>query len=114
MNQYTPPSSEEPRTMHVIRAYRAYAALMFMMYVAFAIMWGFFVQSSHGIVMPIAAALFAVIYAAAFVAPREPWAWTLGLVAIGIGMTGFTIVFAIPLLVFWLKPTTKAAFRRLP
>jgi hypothetical protein len=109
---YAPPESGAPKTMLVVHAYRAYAALMFVYYLALAITFGFFVES--GLAMPIASGVFAVVYAAAFVAPRAPWGWTLGLVAIGVGMASVWIVFAIPLLIAWLRPATKAAFRRLP
>ena len=100
--------------MLVVRAYRAYAALMFVFYVALAIVFGFCVRAPEPVLMPVAAAAFAVLHAVAFAAPREPWGWTLGLVAIVVGMAGVTIVVALPLLMAWQKPTTKAAFRRLP
>jgi hypothetical protein len=84
---------------------------MLLVYVALA---GVFAFVLHAPLYAAAAIAFAVLYAAAALAPREPWAWTLGLVAIGVGMAGVGIVFAIPLLKAWLRPTTKAAYRRLP
>ena len=36
------------------------------------------------------------------------WHWMLGFFPIGIGMTGCCLPFCIPLLIFWLKPETKA------
>ena len=59
-------------------------------------------------------ALLGCLYAGAASLPLEPWAWTAAVVAIAIGLTSCTIVFALPLLVYWLKPDVKAAFRRPP
>jgi hypothetical protein len=109
---YEPPRARDARPL-AIQAFRAYAALLFVMYVALAVVFGF-VSPSESLFVPAGCAALAVLYAAAFVAPIRPWAWTLALVAIGIGLTGFTIVFAIPLLVVWIRPTTKAAYGRLP
>ncbi|MDB5217122.1 MAG: hypothetical protein JWO86_5049, partial [Myxococcaceae bacterium] len=35
-----------------------------------------------------------------------------GLVAIALGLAGGSVIFAIPLLVHWLKPQVRAAFAR--
>lgn len=45
-----------------------------------------------------------------FFLPRKSWVWVYHLVMICIGMTGCTIVFSIPLLIFWLKPEVKTYF----
>ena len=56
--------------------------------------------------------LFPVCAVGAFV-PRRPWAWTYGLTAIIVAMlTCCTLPAAIPVLIAWLKPETKAAFGR--
>jgi len=47
---------------------------------------------------------------AGFFLPKKPWVWVYHLVLICIGMTGCTIVFSIPLLIFWIKPDVKAYF----
>jgi hypothetical protein len=47
---------------------------------------------------------------AAFFLPRKRWAWIFHIVMICIGMTGCTVFFSIPLLIFWIKPETKAWF----
>ena len=44
--------------------------------------------------------------------PWKPWGWTWALVAIAFGVVASPL-FAVPLLVFWFKPTVKAAFGRL-
>ena len=46
----------------------------------------------------------------AYFLPRRRWAWIYHLVLICIGMTGCTVVFSIPLLIFWIRPEVKAYF----
>ena len=53
------------------------------------------------------------IYAVAAFVPYKPWAWTFGLVAICLGLSSCMALAAVPLLIFWMKPETKAAFGRL-
>jgi len=57
--------------------------------------------------------VFGVLHGVAAAVPYKPWAWVLGIVVIGLGVTGCTVVFAAPLLFYWIKPITKAAFQRL-
>lgn len=53
------------------------------------------------------------VYGAVPFLPRKPWAWTYGVVAICAGTTcGCWIAASVPLLVYWLKPETKAYFGR--
>lgn len=63
--------------------------------------------------MPVCMLPFAVLYIAAFFLPRAPWAWIFHLVLIAIGMTSACCLpVCIPLLIFWLKPETKAWYGR--
>ncbi len=62
------------------------------------------------IVLDVLAAALVVVYGIATFVPFKPWGWTLALLAIALGLPNVSAVFAIPLLVFWLKPSTKAAF----
>jgi hypothetical protein len=55
----------------------------------------------------------AIFYAVATFVPYRPWGWTVGIIAIGLGLTSAMVIFAIPLLVHWLKPITRAAFGRM-
>jgi hypothetical protein len=56
---------------------------------------------------------FAAAYVAAFVVPVKPWAWIYHLVLICFGLTSACCMLAsIPLLIFWLRPETKAYFGR--
>ncbi|MCF6311480.1 MAG: hypothetical protein L3J39_03430 [Verrucomicrobiales bacterium] len=64
-----------------------------------------------GIYLAMGLLLFAPV-AFGFFLPKKPWVWVYHLVMICIGMTGCTIVFSIPLLIFWLKPEVKTCFGR--
>lgn len=58
-------------------------------------------------------AIFFVVFAAALFLPRKPWNWIVGIVMMALGMTSCCFVpFLIPLLIYWLKPETKAYFGR--
>jgi len=57
--------------------------------------------------------LLAIPFAAGPFLPRKPWAWIFGLVLICVGLTSLCCLpAAIPLLLSWLKPETKAYFGR--
>ena len=53
-----------------------------------------------------------LIFATAMLLPRVRWAWTYSLVLICLGMGGITLVAAVPLLIFWIRPETQAWFGR--
>jgi hypothetical protein len=54
---------------------------------------------------------FAALYGAALFLPVKPWAWIYHLVLICFGFTSLCcMVVSIPLLIFWVKPETKAYF----
>ena len=42
-----------------------------------------------------------------FFAGQRSWAWVYNLILIALGMTSCTIVFSIPLLIYWIKPETR-------
>jgi hypothetical protein len=116
---YAPPAEVRDARPAVIRWFRVYAAVMAtacMAALGLAI-WSA-VRADGGprlvpILSCVVAATFAALYGVATFVPFKPWGWTLGLVAIGLGLGGCTIVFAAPLLVLWLRLPTKAAFARL-
>jgi hypothetical protein len=65
-----------------------------------------------GAVLCIMGGVLLLMYAVAPLLPKSKAAWIYGFVTIGIGMTSAcTLPFCIPLLIFWLKPETKAFFR---
>lgn len=52
-----------------------------------------------------------LMYLAPFILPRRPWVWVYDVVLIGIGFTScLTLPFALPLLLYWLKPEAKGYF----
>jgi hypothetical protein len=52
-------------------------------------------------------------HAVAAAVPYKPWGWPVGLIAICLGFSTCTAPVSLLLLVWWLKPETKAAFGRL-
>ncbi len=63
--------------------------------------------------MLLASLIFAGLFSAPFFLKPKPWVWVLDLVLICIGfLSCATIPAAIPLLIYWMKPETKAYFGR--
>ncbi len=58
--------------------------------------------------------VFFIVSLIGFFLKRSPGPWVFHLVMICLGMTGCTIIFSIPLLIFWIKPETKMWFGRNP
>ncbi len=109
----------------MIAWYRAYAASMAMLYLVtcgvgtmmlFQIDQGIADDGGRaaGVLVLCVSLVLVALYTFASIVPLKPWGWVVGLVAIAIGVTGCTIVFALPLLLQWVKPITKAAFGRPP
>ena len=66
-----------------------------------------------GVVYAIMGVVFFIIYAVALFLPRKPYNWIVGIVTMALGMTGCCFLpFLIPLMIYWLKPETKAYFGR--
>jgi hypothetical protein len=66
-----------------------------------------------GIFYGIIGAIFLLVFAVAFFLPRKPFNWIVGIVMISLGMTSCCFLpFLIPLLIYWIKPETKAYFGR--
>jgi MFS family permease len=67
-----------------------------------------------GVVFMVVGLVLTIPFASGPFLPRKPWAWTFGLVLICIGLTSACCLpAAIPLLIFWLKPETKAYFGKI-
>ncbi len=115
---YEPPIEHRGRPA-VILWYRTYAAIAALAYGAGLAGWGWMTFAGReGVIPPpgvvgVVAAVLAAFFAVATLVPHRPWGWTVGLVAIALGLVSCAGLLAIPLLVFWVKPETKAAFRRL-
>ena len=53
----------------------------------------------------------AAVFVAAFIIPRKPWAWTYHIVLICLGLSSACFIpICVPLLIYWLRPETKAYF----
>ncbi len=66
-----------------------------------------------GTIYTILGAFFALVFIVALFLPRKPYNWIVGIVMIAFGMTSCCFLPAtIPLLIFWVKPETKAFFGR--
>jgi hypothetical protein len=111
---YEPPAAQRDARPAVIGWYRAYAAFMAALYLALALALALAAGALTGSSLILALALaLALLYAVAACVPRTPWGWTVALVAIAVGVASGAFVLAVPLLVHWYKPLTKAAFARL-
>jgi hypothetical protein len=113
---YAPPGSSGDRPL-VIVLYRVYAATLFALYVAAAVFFEVFARApstalEHAGMLGLTLGL-AVFYGVAAFVPFRPWGWTLALVAICFGLTSCMLPVATGLLLYWMRPLTKAAFRRL-
>ena len=68
---------------------------------------------AYGIVLAATGAVLHTVYFGAFFLPRRPWAWIAHLVLIALGLASCCMLpAAIPLLVSWRKPETRAWFGR--
>jgi hypothetical protein len=109
-----PEHVSDPRP-RVIFWYRAYAAVMMLASLAllgFAVLtWS--AHETQAILLLLVAMASVALYGTAALMPFKPWAWTLGLIVIALGVPGVTVVVCVPLLLAWMKPNVKAAFCRL-
>lgn len=66
-----------------------------------------------GIIYAILGAVLFMAFAVALFLPPKPYNWVVGIVMMAIGMTSCCFIpFLIPLLIYWVKPETKAFFGR--
>jgi len=114
----------------VLPWYRAYCALMAVMYLVVA-GGGVFVAAANqslaagdpstsptemlliGVICVVMGLALVVPFVVALFLPRKPWVWIYHLVLICLGMTSACCLPAtVPLLIFWIKPETKGWFGR--
>ena len=124
-NESVPVSMEPPG---VILWYRIYCALMGVLYALLVILF-LFLRSLPDIeqvmnpseytefqitsmVVIIFGVPFAILYFACVFMASKRWHWVLGIISIGLGMTGCCLPVCIPLLIFWIKPETKSWLSR--
>lgn len=135
---YRPPDDDESRDRapggrpgvkpRVWQWYLAYCFFMAFLYLVIAVAFGVALPFAEeiaeesddvdamelkiqAIVMLVVCIPLLFLYGAAPFLPKTKLAWIWGFVTIGIGLTSICCLpFTIPLLIFWLKPETKAFF----
>ena len=117
----SPLASEAPPVYKWYVAYCALMALMYLFVVVLGVLFVVYEPTSRardaeeakimGLVFIVIGLILFVPFAAGPFLPRRPWGWIFGLVLICIGLTSACCLPAsIPLLIFWLKPNSKAFF----
>ncbi len=122
---YEPPTIERGRPA-VITWFRVYAATTVVVYaIAFLALCQFLTpavpneayptvaESTTVLVLGLLLVAFSGLFAVAALVPYKPWGWTVALIAICLGLSSCSAIAALPLLIYWMKPATKAAFGRL-
>jgi hypothetical protein len=106
--------------------YRIYCAFMVFLYLAVAAVGVFLLFISFdpseadaaqlrviGTINLAFGVLFSLLFLVALLLPAKPYTWPVGLIGIIIGITSCcTWPATIPLLIYWIKPETKAFFGR--
>lgn len=117
------------KTPVVVRWYKAYCGAMVLMYLLCALFGAAALlidpslledQAGDMADLRIQGAIFlvlgvplAMLYLVAALLPAKPWTWVVGIVAIAFALSSCCCVpVAAPLLIYWLKPETKAYFGR--
>jgi hypothetical protein len=127
---FRPPPLSMPQDNEIGRQaffwYRVYCGVMIVIYL-FSIGLGAFFMSFApetreysseetfimGIFYAALGAVFLIVSVVALLLPRKPYNWVVGIVMMALGMTSCCFLpFLIPLLIYWVKPETKAYFGR--
>jgi hypothetical protein len=116
LGHYEAPATTRGRPA-VITWYRIYAVTTPLFYLLAFALWQLRVPAigdDRTFHLGIAAiVVLTALFAVAAMVPYKPWGWTFALIAIGIGLPTCLAPFALPLILFWLRPETRAAFCRL-
>lgn len=105
--------------------YAAYCVAMALMYLVCVLMGLVFIFGDPaalemdpggakvvGAIFIVMGLVLAALFGAGPLLPRRTWAWVFGIVLIALGMGSMCCLPAtVPLLIWWLKPETKAYFR---
>lgn len=106
--------------------YRVYCGVMVALYLAMTIFGAVLAYAqpqtreyspsetlAMGIIYAVIGLVFLAVFAVALFLPRKPYNWIVALVLMALGMTSCCFLPAlIPLLIYWLKPETRAYFGR--
>lgn len=120
MEAKIPPGARPPHWW----LFQLYCGYMVFLYVGLALLGVFLLSISPqlngedrfeatlwGAMLIIVSLPFAVLFVFGFFLPKRPWAFGVSMALICLGLTGCAAwPFAIPLLIFWLKPETKQYF----
>lgn len=121
-----PPNYDNETGRKTFLWYRVYCGVLFALYAAVAVLGIVMVFASQGMtgqeaqdaivmgaVYGIMGVVFAIAFGVALLLPRKPFNWIVGIVMIAFGLTSCCFLPAtVPLLIFWLKPETKAYLGR--
>jgi MFS family permease len=116
-------TTEAPPVLFWFRWYTALMAAMYALCVIAGPVMLVIASRTHGserealivqaIVLMIIGLPLAVAYLLPLFFPRKPWVWVYNLVGICVGLTSCCCLpAAVPLLIYWIKPETKAWFNR--
>lgn len=119
----TVPSDNETgrKTFLWYRVYCVAMALLYLFVVGMGLFLVFLPETSNtreidmitGAAYAVVGVIFLLAYSVAAMLPRKSYNWIVGIVVIALGLTSCCFLPAtVPLLIFWLKPETKAYFGR--
>jgi hypothetical protein len=111
------------KTFFWYRVYVAVLALIYLAVAAFGMVLAIMRPATReysqqeivllGAVYAAIGAVFFIAYAIAIFLPPKPYNWIVGIVMMAISMTSCCFVpFALPLIIYWLKPETRSYFGR--
>jgi hypothetical protein len=120
-----PPQDNEigRKTFFWYRVYCGALAALYLLIIPFGLFLAFYAPETRehnsqetfimGIIYAVLGAVFFVVFAVALFLPRKPYNWIVGIVMMALGMTSCCFLpVLIPLLIYWVKPETKAYFGR--
>lgn len=122
---WMPPADNETgrKTFLWYRVYCGFLAVLYLFLTALGIFLAVYTPTTReynadetlimGIIYAIMGGVFFIAFGVALFLPRKPYNWIVGIVMMAIGMTSCCFLpFLIPLLIYWIKPETKAYFGR--
>lgn len=125
MQNYSSPQNNElgRKTFFWYRIYCAVLAALYLFVIVFGIVIAVLQPESReykpqemllmGIIYAVVGAVFFLVFAVALFLPPKSYNWIVGIVLIALGMTSCCFIpICVPLLIFWMKPETKAFFGR--
>ena len=118
-----PPAVPRPKFMTWYNVYCGFMAALYLLVIGAGVFFLLIdpglldMEAGLAIVLGVIYLAMGVVLAALFGAapflPPRPWSWVYGVVCIGIGLSSPCCMPAsIPLLIYWIKPETKAYFGR--